>query len=58
MFASVHAIGNDQLLIKSVRCLGLLLIPMKSKEATGDIPFLMRFMPVSVYMLCARYQCE
>lgn len=32
----------------AMRCLGLLLIPTKTKESTGDIPFFMRFVPVSI----------
>lgn len=40
-------IGDDQLLIVAVRCLGLLLISTKTKDHDGDIPFLMRFVPVS-----------
>ena len=40
--------GDDVLVMKAIRCLGLLLIPMKTKHAEGDIPFVMRFVPVSV----------
>ena len=45
---SVLATGDDQLLVKAMRCLGLLLIPVKTKEVTGDIPFFVRFVPVSI----------
>jgi len=44
----LYLIG-DELLIAATRCLGLLFIPTKTKEESGDIPFFMRFVPVSVY---------
>jgi len=50
---SLHAltivIGNDELLIAAARCLVLLLIPTKTKEESRDIPFFMKFVPVSVH---------
>lgn len=45
--ATVICIGDEQLLTKAIRCLGLLLIYTKVKKTDGDIPFLMTFVPVS-----------
>lgn len=39
--------GDDHLLMISMRCLGLLLIPTKTKRVDGDIPFFIQFVPVS-----------
>ena len=40
-------IGDEHILMKAIRCLSLLLIPSKAKSSEGDIPFLMKFVPVS-----------
>ena len=42
-------IGDDNFLINALRCLGVLLTTRKSKKADGDIPFLVRFVPVCIY---------
>ena len=34
-------------MIDSIRCLALLLISTKVKNSTGDIPYVMKFVPVS-----------
>ena len=44
-------IGDEQLLLKSLRCLALLLTYSKSKKAVGDIPYLMTFVPVSIPLI-------
>lgn len=44
-------LGDDQLLMVALRCLGLLLIPTKTKGATEDIPFLLRIVPVSILII-------
>ena len=31
----------------ALRCLGILLVPTKTKRADGDIPYILRFVPVS-----------
>jgi len=49
LHALIIVIGNDDLLIVAARCLALLLIPTKTKEESGDIPFFMKFVPVSVH---------
>ena len=33
----------------ALRCLGILLIPTKTKRADGDIPFILKFVPVSYF---------
>ena len=43
----IYLVGDDMLIMSSMRCLGLLLIPIKMKQSDGDIPFLMTFVPVS-----------
>ena len=43
----VCLIGVDTMMIDSIRCLGLLLTSTKVKNATGDIPYVMKFVPVS-----------
>ena len=48
-------LGDDQLLLISLRRLGLLLIPTKTKVITGDIPFLLRIVPVSILTIYVIY---
>ena len=35
----------------ALRCLGILLLPTKTKRADGDIPFILKFVPVSYFTL-------
>ena len=37
--------------LKAVRCLSILLIPTKSKCIDGDIPYIIKFVPVSYVCL-------
>ena len=39
----------------ALRCLGILLIPTKTKRADGDIPFILRFVPVSYFTTKVMY---
>ena len=46
---SLYTLGSQcDLIVRAIRCLSLLLIPTKTKSAEGDIPYMMRFVPVSV----------
>ena len=40
-------VGDEQMLLKAIRCLCLLLIYNKTKPTEGDIQFFMKFVPVS-----------
>ena len=42
-------LADDDLLMKAVRCLGLLLTTGKTKSSNSDIPFFMKFVSVSDY---------
>ena len=37
---------NDAFYMAAIRCLALLLIPTKTKHSDGDIPYLMKIVPV------------
>jgi len=39
--------NDEPLTLKAIRCLGLLLISNKMKTLDGDIPYVVRFVPVS-----------
>ena len=47
LYVYIHLVGDDMLITSSMWCLGLLLIPIKMKPSDGDIPFLIKFVPVS-----------
>ena len=47
MHIFMHTGNDESLTLRAVRCLSLLLIPTKTKSSDGDIPYVIRFVPVS-----------
>ena len=47
MHAFLTYIGEDVMMIDSIRCLALLLTSTKVKNSSGDIPYVVKFVPVS-----------
>ena len=46
---TLYPLGSQcDLIVGAIRCLSLLFIPTKTKSAEGDIPYMMRYVPVSV----------
>ena len=38
---------KDVCALAALRCMSVLLMPMKTKKAEGDVPFVLKFVPVS-----------
>ena len=45
------SLGDEETTTWAIRCLCLLLISTKTKNNTGDIPYVMKFVPVSINLL-------
>ena len=46
----LFTLGDDVFLTNSLRCLAILLTTSKMKKHEGDIPHLMKFVPVTIYL--------
>lgn len=49
----IHSTGTCAML--ALRCLGILFLPTRTKKADEDIPFIIKFVPVTELLLCMLY---